>query len=123
MMVAYKTWSIAWYTPLLALKSNLTTKALPALEVTWTNFPLWALSSSPAAVLSLVEPLGMVFPSRLVPGTTCLNNTAFRAFLSSRSLLRESTGTLSKAELVGANTVNGPWPDKVSTRSAAFSAV
>jgi len=108
---------------LLATKSNLTTKALPALEVTWTNFPLLALSSSPAAVLSLVDPLGMAFPARLVPGTTCLSSTAFRAFLSSRSLLRESTGTLSKAELVGANSVKGPSPDRVSNKSAAFRAV
>ena len=31
--VTYNTWSTAWYTPLLATKSNLTTKALPALDV------------------------------------------------------------------------------------------
>jgi len=120
---AYKTWSTAWYTPLLATKSNLTTKALPALEVICTNFPLLALSSSPEAVLSLVAPWGMALPASLVPGTTWRRRTAFRAFLSSRSLLRESTGTLSKAELVGAKSVKGPAPSRVSRRSAAFRAV
>ena len=98
---AYKTWSTAWYTPLLATKSNLTTKALPALEVICTNFPLLALSSSPEAVLSLVAPWGMALPASLVPGTTWRRRTAFRAFLSSRSLLRESTGTCTKRLLFG----------------------
>jgi len=121
--VTYKTWSTAWYTPLLATKSNLTTKALPALDVTWTNFPLLAFNSSPEAVLSFVDPLGMFLPDILVPGTTWRRRTAFRAFLSARSLLRESTGTLSKAEFVGAKTVKGPWPERVSRRSAAFRAV
>ena len=31
-------------------------------------------------------------------------------------------GSLAKAALVGANTVNGPGPDSVSTRPAAFTA-
>src|SRR4029077_15822028 len=31
-------------------------------------------------------------------------------------------GSLAKASLVGANTVNGPVPDSVSTRPAAFTA-
>jgi hypothetical protein len=31
-------------------------------------------------------------------------------------------GSLAKAELVGANTVNGPLPDSVSTSPAAFTA-
>src|SRR5579871_3252702 len=31
-------------------------------------------------------------------------------------------GSLAKASLVGANTVNGPGPDSVSTRPAAFTA-
>jgi hypothetical protein len=31
-------------------------------------------------------------------------------------------GNLAKASLVGANTVKGPLPDSVSTRSAAFTA-
>ena len=31
-------------------------------------------------------------------------------------------GSLAKASLVGANTVNGPLPDSVSTRPAAFTA-
>ena len=32
------------------------------------------------------------------------------------------SGSLSKARLVGANTVKGPAPDNVSTRPAAFTA-
>ena len=39
------------------------------------------------------------------------------------SLARVALGSFSKAAFVGANTVKGPSPDNVSTRSAALSAL
>ena len=45
-----------------------------------------------------------------------------RASLSARSPLRVSAGIFAKASLVGAKTVKGPSPDKVSTKPAALTA-
>ena len=45
-----------------------------------------------------------------------------RASLSARRPLRASVGILAKASLVGAKTVKGPSPDKVSTSPAALTA-
>ena len=53
-------------------------------------------------------------------GTTCLRRTEVRASLSSSRALKASEGILEKARLVGANTVKGPGPARVSTRSAAW---
>ena len=42
--------------------------------------------------------------------------------LSSRSASTVPAGSLANAASVGANTVNGPLPESVSTRPAAFTA-
>ena len=42
--------------------------------------------------------------------------------MSASKLLRAASGTLAKASLVGANTVKGPSPARVSTRPAALTA-
>merc|ERR1712025_835456 len=86
-------------------KSNLTTNAFLLLLLTWTNLPLSAFTSSPDAVFSFVEPFGTSLPSSFLPGMTCLSRTFLKASLSPKSPLSVSTGTLSKAALVGAKMV------------------
>jgi len=120
--VYYRTWSTAWYTPLLAGKSNLTTNPLFVGEETCTNFPLFVTSSSPPAVLRLVLPSGIAVPCMLSPGTTCLSKVAFSFSLLAMRAFKSFMSTLSKAELVGAKSVKGPSPARVSKSSAALSA-
>lgn len=98
-------------------------KAEPAGVDTLTNLSLSVLRSSPAADLSLVLPLGTAAPSILTPGTMCLSSTLINSALSPINLFRLSTGTLSKAALVGAKTVNGPGAASLSIMPAALRAV
>merc|ERR1712106_740788 len=78
--------------------------------------------SSPPAVATAVVPSGTSLALRAAPGTTWRRRTAVRASLSARRLLRASSGILAKASLVGAKTVKGLSPDKVSTSPAALTA-
>ena len=135
--------STAWITPLEAITSNRTMKALAALDLSCMNLSLVALSSSPARVVRLVVPGGKFLPS-ILPSTRCLSSNPFSSALLLSKLLSVSTGTWSdqyisisvvsysveslyltllKAVFVGANTVKGPGCLRVSSRSAAFRAV
>merc|ERR1719510_1768665 len=69
-----------------------------------------------------MEPSGTSLPSILTPGTMWRSNTFFSSALFAISLLSESTGTLSKAALVGAKTVKGPAPARFSIMTAAIRA-
>merc|ERR1719412_2504920 len=83
---------------------------------------LLTVISSPPAVFTFVSPPGTSPAFRAAPGTTWRRRTAVRASLSASSPFRVVLGILAKALLVGANTVKGPSPARVSTRPAAFTA-
>jgi len=109
---------------LMAMMSKPITPASPAddlilIEVCGT---LVTSISSPPAVATAVVPSGTSLALRAAPGTTWRRRTAVRASLSARRPLRASAGILAKASLVGAKTVKGPSPDKVSTSPAALTA-
>src|SRR6201994_4706299 len=80
------------------------------------------VSSSPSTVFSFLPSVRSDASS--LPGTTWYVRILVRVALFS-GLTRLSTvpaGSLPKAALVGANTVNGPLPSSVVTRPAAFTA-
>ena len=58
----------------------------------------------------------------ILAGTTWRSRTAVKAGTSASRALRSSSGILAKASLLGANTVKGPSPARVSTRPAAWRA-
>src|SRR5271166_5911172 len=113
-----RTASMTWITPLLASMSVLMTFAPPT--VTLPASTLMA-SSLPFKVLALVVVRSAAIN---LPGRTWYVSTATSFSLFS-GLSRFSTvpaGSLAKASSVGAKTVKGPLPFKVSTSPAAFTA-
>ena len=106
-------------TPLLELMSVLTTFALS----TVTTPPLTEIvTSDPSTVfasVSLTTSLAMT-----LPGTTWYVKTltSWSLFSGFNSFSTVPAGSFSNAALVGANTVNGPLPERVSARPAALTA-
>src|SRR5271165_3753355 len=118
MFYGIRTPSMTWITPLLASMSVLVTFAPPT--VTLPASTLMG-SSLPFKVLALVVVRSAAIN---LPGRTWYVSTATSFSLFS-GLSRFSTvpaGSLAKASSVGAKTVKGPLPFKVSTSPAAFTA-
>merc|ERR1719433_1642924 len=101
------------------MMSKATTPASPAEDLILMYRSLVTSILSPPAVSSDVVPFGTLQEARAAPGTTWRSSTAVSASLSARRASKVSLGISAKASLVGANTVKGPSPESVSTRSAA----
>merc|ERR1719225_2482927 len=111
-----------WTTPLVARMSKAATPVLAAEDLILRYLVLLTVISSPPAVFTLVSPSGTSPAIRAAPGTTWRRRTAVSASLSASRPSKVALGILAKALLVGANTVKGPSPARVSTRPAAFTA-
>src|SRR5215213_5899979 len=111
---------MTWMTPLDALTSAVLTVALS----TFTARPLASIATElPSTVLAAVF-LPLMSLAMTLPGTTWYVRIFVSCALFS-GLSRFSTvpaGSFLKASSVGAKTVNGPGPLRVSTRPAAFTA-
>merc|ERR1719433_337685 len=104
------------------MMSKATTPASPAEDLILMYRSLVTSILSPPAVSSDVVPFGTLQEARAAPGTTWRRSTAVSASLSAKRASKVSLGISAKASFVGANTVNGPSPESVSTRSAACTA-
>ena len=111
-------------TPLLAIRSVLITFAFLALDSTRTPLLLTTLISSPPAVSIFVVPSGTLAALNS-PGTTCRRSTAFSfsIFSGFNRSSKVPVGSLANASSLGAKTVNGPSPLRISTNLAATIAV
>ena len=76
---------------------------------------------SPSSVLIFSPSLKSVL--KTFPDATWYSSTSVRAVLLLSKYFSSAAGSAAKASLVGANTVKGPLPAKVSTRPAACKAV
>src|SRR5947209_1550044 len=133
--IAYgiNTVSTTWITPLDWNTSAIVTLETPPFS-SFSSMPLpsgeVAVSFSPSTVVKVAVPLPALIAFiksllDILPATTWYVSTLVSVSLFS-GLTKLSTvpaGNLSNASFVGANTVNGPVPDNVSTRPAAFTAL
>ena len=119
-----KTVSMMWTTPLLVITSVAITFAWLSDDTILTPFELITVMDSGPAVFTVVLPAG-ISPALMTVGSTCLKSTAFSCSIFSgfKRLANASAGILAKASLVGAKTVNGPFPLNTSTNPAACTAV
>merc|ERR1712226_819392 len=108
-----------WITPLLASISAFVTLAL--LIITPPE-PMNTSTSAPSTVLIISWSLRSLEWTE--PEATWYVRTAWSSlmFLGSNRWSRTSLGSLANASLVGANTVKGPGPERVSTNCPAFKA-
>jgi len=107
--------SITWMTPLQAGTSGMIT--LESLTFT----PSSRLISTSAPLTVATGPL-VRSPLSTLPETTWYVKILVRAGMSSRRPSTVPSGRSAKASSVGANTVKGPSPERVSTKSAAITA-
>ena len=113
------TLSITWITPLDASMS--TARTLAALTMTPLSLT-FTVASLPFTVLADVNFTTSL--ARTLPATTWYVRTAtsFSLFSGSNRLSTVPAGNLANASSVGAKTVNGPLPFRVSTRPAGVNA-
>jgi len=115
---------MTWMTPFEAVMSVLTTLALfPCPSVSTT--PLLSTAAVNDAPLTVLTGPDCTSLAITVPGTTWYFRMAasfcwFSGFSSESSV---PAGSLANASLVGAKTVKGPVPDRVSASPAAFTAL
>merc|ERR1719295_1283262 len=103
--------------------SVLVTLALPAEDSIITDPPDFVtVIISPPTVFSSVDPFG-ISHDLISLGMTCRRRTLVNPLLFSSRLFKAFDGIFINAEFLGANTVNGPPVARVSTRSAATTAV
>src|SRR5436309_10976764 len=116
--------STTWITPLDWLTFAIVTVEEPPLASTIITLSpeCFTVSSSPSTVFSFLPSVRLEASS--LPGTTWYVRILVSVGLLSgfTSVSTVPAGSLPKAALVGANTVNGPFPSSVSTRPAAFTA-
>merc|ERR1719331_417027 len=108
-------------TPLVAPTSAVVTLALPLM---CTPFQPFVTSNCwPSSVLTCCEALRSLLYTA-APATTWYSSTASNClmFFGSNRLCNVALGSLAKASLVGANTVNGPLPSRAVTRLPAVRA-
>merc|ERR1719237_177 len=108
-------------TPLVAATSAVVTLALPLM---CTPRQLFVTSNcSPISVLTRCEALRSLL-NTAAPATTWYSSTSSNSlmFFGSNRLFNIDLGSLEKAALVGANTVNGPLPSKAVTSLPAVRA-
>ena len=111
-------------TPLLAKRLALITAALPTDDSIVISSSLVIVIGSPPLVFKVVAPFG-ISPDTIVFDRTCLRSNAFSLSMFSgfKRSARSLAGILSKASSLGAKTVNGPSPLRVSTNFAAVTAL
>ena len=109
---------------MLAKRLALITVALPADDWIVTSSSLVIVIGSPPVVFKVVAPFG-ISPDTTAFGRTCLRSTAFSLSMFSgfKRSARVLAGILAKASSLGAKTVNGPSPLRVSTNFAAVTAL